>query len=221
MRILVVEDEPKIAGSLAKGLKAEKYVVDIAENSDQAEVLAGNVDYDLVLMDWMIPGNRDGAELVRYWRGQDYPAAILMLTAKSSIGDRVQGLDSGADDYLPKPFAFDELLARVRSLLRRPKQHKGTQLKAGKLSLNTLNKRMSYDNQQIGLTGKEFQVMEYLVRRKGEIVTKDDLLNHVWSDEERVQYNTVETFIANIRKKLGSKASSCISTRRGYGYIIE
>lgn len=220
MRILVVEDEAKIANSLARGLRAEKYVVDVAENSEQAEVLAGNMVYDLVLMDWMIPGPRDGAALVRYWREQDYPVAVLMLTAKSSIGDRVQGLDAGADDYLPKPFSFDELLARVRALLRRPKQHKGTELKVGELKLDTLSKQLYYGKKRVYLTGKEFQLMEYMVRHKGEIVTKDDLLDHIWSDEERVQYNTVETFIANIRKKLGV-AGNCISTRRGYGYIIE
>ena len=201
-------------------MRAEKYIVDVAENSDQAEVLAGNMAYDLVLMDWMIPGTRDGAELISYWREHDYPAAILMLTAKGSIGDRVQGLDAGADDYLSKPFSFDELLARVRALLRRPKKHQGHELKAGDLKLDTLSKKLYYDGRQVALTGKEFQLMEYMVRRKGEIVTKDDLLDHVWSDEDRVQYNTVETFVANIRKKLGT-AGNCISTRRGYGYIIE
>lgn len=220
MRLLVVEDEPKIAKSLSRGLQAEGYVVDIAGDSDQAAVMTGSLEYDLILLDWMIPGPKDGAAFIRYLRSKDYPVPILMLTARSSIGDRVVGLDAGADDYLAKPFAFDELLARVRALLRRPKKHKGGELKADNLILDTIRKQAFLNTKPLDLTTKEFQLLEYLLNRKGEIVSKDDLLDHIWADEDRVQYNTIETFIANVRKKLGEN-HSLIRTRRGYGYIIE
>jgi DNA-binding response OmpR family regulator len=220
MRILVVEDEVKIAKSLEKGLTAEGYVIDIAFDSDSAETLADANTYDLVLLDWMIPGKYDGPGLLKLWRGAGEQAPILMLTARTSIGDRVVGLDAGADDYLPKPFSFDELLARVRALLRRPRAHGGNILKSGNTMLDVVAKTIEVGGRPIHLTAKEFQLMEYLLRHKGEVVSKDQLLDHVWADEERVQHNTVETFIANVRKKIGTK-ESVIQTVRGYGYKVD
>ncbi|HET8670916.1 MAG TPA: response regulator transcription factor [Candidatus Saccharimonadales bacterium] len=220
MRILVVEDEVKIAKSLEKGLSAEGYVVDVAYDGDSAETLAGANAYDLVLLDWMIPGKHDGPGLVRVWRGADEQAPILMLTARTTIGDRVLGLDAGADDYLPKPFSFDELLARVRALLRRPRAHGGNILKAEDLLVDVVAKTVEVKGKPIHLTAKEFQLVEYLLRHKGEVVSKDQLLDHVWIDEERVQHNTVETFIANVRKKFGIKGG-VIHTVRGYGYKVD
>lgn len=219
MRILVVEDEVKIANSLEKGLKAEGYVVDVAYDGDEADTLADANVYDLVLLDWMIPGRKDGAELIRSWRSEQKKMPILMLTARSAIGDRVEGLDAGADDYLSKPFSFDELLARVRALLRRPQEHSGTVLQSGPISLDAISKEVRVKNKIVHLTAKEFQLLEYLLHHKGEVLSKDQLLDHVWSDEERVQHNTVETFIANVRKKIGS-GDSVIQTVRGYGYKI-
>lgn len=218
MRILVVEDEVKIARSLEKGLKAEGYVVDTAYDGDSAAALAAANAYDLVLLDWMIPGKHDGPALVKVWREAGNQAPILMLTARTSIGDRVLGLDSGADDYLPKPFSFDELLARVRALLRRPKAHTGAVLKSGDLELDTVAKAVSLGGAPVHLTTKEFKLLEYLLVHKGEVLSKDQLLDHVWSDEDRVQHNTVETFVANVRKKIGE---AVIQTVRGYGYKIE
>ena len=218
MRILVVEDEVKIAKSLEKGLQAEGYVVDVAYDGDMAETMADASSYDLVLLDWMIPGKHDGPGLVQLWREQKQQAPILMLTARTSIGDRVVGLDAGADDYLPKPFSFDELLARVRALLRRPKAHTGAVLEAAGLSLDTVAKTVLIGDQPIHLTTKEFKLLEYLMTHKGEVLSKDQLLDHVWADEERVQHNTVETFVANLRKKIGDAA---IQTVRGYGYKVE
>lgn len=220
MRILVVEDEVKIAKSLEKGLASEGYVIDIAYDGDAAETLASSNAYDLVLLDWMIPGAFDGPALVQLWRDRGEQMPILMLTARTTIGDRVQGLDIGADDYLPKPFSFDELLARVRALLRRPKAHGGNTLKSDGLELDVVAKTVMVEGQPVHLTAKEFQLLEYLLRHKGEVVSKDRLLDHVWSDEERVQHNTVETFIANVRKKIGS-GDALIQTVRGYGYKVD
>ena len=218
MRILVVEDEEKIARSLEKGLAAEGYVVDVANDGDTAETLVGSTAYDLVLLDWMIPGHRDGPALVQLWRDNSVQAPILMLTARTTIGDRVQGLDAGADDYLPKPFAFDELLARVRALLRRPQAHNGNTFESGPLKLDVVSKEVAVDTEPVHLTAKEFQLLEYLLRHKGEVVSKDQLLDHVWADEARVQHNTVETFVANLRKKIGE---AIIQTVRGHGYKVK
>ncbi len=218
MRILVVEDEVKIAKSLEKGLKAEGYVVDVAYDGDGAEAMVEATAYDLILLDWMIPGKHDGPGLAKLWREAGNQAPILMLTARTSIGDRVLGLDTGADDYLPKPFSFDELLARVRALLRRPKAHTGVTLRAGELELDTVGKTVAVAGKDVHLTTKEFKLLEYLLVHKGEVLSKDQLLDHVWSDEDRVQHNTVETFVANVRKKIGEMP---IQTVRGYGYKID
>ncbi|HUS25828.1 MAG TPA: response regulator transcription factor [Nevskiaceae bacterium] len=219
MRLLVVEDEAKIARSLEKGLKAEGYIVDVAFDGDQAETLMDANGYDLVLLDWMIPGKRDGPALIKLWRSQQVQAPILMLTARGTIGDRVEGLDAGADDYLSKPFSFDELLARVRALLRRPKAHNGNVFRTGPIALDVVAKTVDNDGTSVHLTAKEFRLLEYLLRHKGEVLSKDQLLDHVWADESRVQHNTVETFVANVRKKIGA-GDSIIRTVRGYGYKI-
>ena len=219
MRILVVEDEAKIARSLEKGLRAEGYVVDVAGDGDQAETMLSTGTYDLVLLDWMIPGRWDGPALVKLWRGRHEQVPILMLTARGRVGDRVEGLDAGADDYLPKPFAFDELLARVRALLRRPKAHDGNTLEAGAVALDVIGRTATFESKPVHLTAKEFQLLEYLLRHKGEVISKDQLLDHVWTDEDRVQHNTVETFVANVRKKIGG-GEQIIQTVRGYGYKI-
>lgn len=219
MRILVVEDEEKTAHSLEKGLSAEGYIIDVALDGDQAEALVSASEYDLVLLDWMIPGAYDGPALMKLWRSRNEQAPVLMLTAKGTIGDKVEGLDSGADDYLPKPFSFDELLARVRALLRRPKAHTGNILTSGSVEIDTLSKTVHKDGRVVHLTAKELQLLEYLIRHRGEVLSKDQLLDHVWADEARVQHNTVETFVANVRKKIG-EGDSVIQTVRGYGYKI-
>jgi two-component system, OmpR family, response regulator len=217
MKLLVVEDEAKIAKSLEKGLSAEGYIVDVAVDGDSAETLVDAGSYDLILLDWMIPGKHDGPALVKLWREQGMQAPILMLTARTTIGDRVQGLDSGADDYLPKPFSFDELLARVRALLRRPKKNTGNSFATGPLTLDVVSKEVTVRKEPVHLTAKEFQLLEYLLRHKKEVISKDQLLDHVWADESRVQHNTVETFVANLRKKIGDDV---IHTVRGHGYKV-
>ncbi|HUD08140.1 MAG TPA: response regulator transcription factor [Candidatus Saccharimonadales bacterium] len=219
MKLLIVEDEDKIARSLEKGLKAEGYIVDVAQDSDVAETLVSAGNYDLVLLDWMIPGKHDGPGLVRLWRDRQEQMPILMLTAKATIGDRVRGLDIGADDYLTKPFSYDELLARIRALLRRPKAHSNNVLRADKLKLDVIAKSVEYRQLPVHLTAQEFRLLEYLLRHRGEVLSKDRLLDHVWADESRVQHNTVETFIANVRKKIGP-GEAVIKTVRGYGYKV-
>lgn len=219
MRLLVIEDEVKLAQSLQRGLGAEGYVVDTAYDSDQADVLAGSTEYDTIIVDWMIPGKYDGPDLIKKWRQEKQQSPILLLTARGTIGDKVGGLDAGADDYLSKPFSFDELLARVRALLRRPKQHSGNNISVGQLSLDVTSKAVSVGANPIHITAKEFQLLEYLMRHAGEVLSKERLLSHVWADEDRVQHNTVETFIAHLRKKLGN-AGNLIETVRGYGYIV-
>lgn len=219
MKILVVEDEQKIANSLQRGLQAEGYVVDVANDGDMAETLAGAGTYDLVLLDWMIPGKYDGPGLIKLWHEQKKFMPILMLTAKGTIGDRVQGLDSGADDYLPKPFSFDELLARIRALLRRPAEGAGTSYHIGDVTINSISKTVEKNGHAVHLTAKEFQLLEYLAARKGEVLSKDQLLDHVWADDARVQHNTVETFIANLRKKIDKPGGeNVVRTVRGFGY---
>jgi len=219
MRLLVIEDEIKLANSLQRGLAAEGYVVDVAYDGDQADVLASSAEYDTIVVDWMIPGKYDGLGLIKKWRAADNQAPILLLTARGTIGDKVGGLDSGADDYLSKPFSFDELLARIRALLRRPRGHSGNDIKIGNLKLDVISKTVSIEGNNLHITAKEFQLLEYLMRHAGEVLSKERLLSHVWTDEDRVQHNTVETFIAHLRKKLG-KNGNLIETVRGYGYIV-
>ena len=167
----------------------------------------------------MIPGRYDGPGLIVKWKTDKKPFPILMLTAKGTIGDKVKGLDSGADDYLAKPFSFDELLARMRALLRRPREKINQTIQLDDLTLDPLAKTLTVNNKIIHVTAKEFVLLEYLLMHKGEVISKERLLNHVWDDQNRVQPNTVETFVAHLRKKLGSKNNS-IETVRGYGYVI-
>ncbi|HUB94135.1 MAG TPA: response regulator transcription factor [Verrucomicrobiae bacterium] len=219
MKILVVEDESKIALSLKRGLESEGYVVDLAEDGDVAETLTSAGVYDLVLLDWMIPGKHDGPGLIKLWHDNKQFMPILMLSARGTIGDRVQGLDTGADDYLPKPFSFDELLARVRALLRRPAAGAGTSYVIGDVNINSISKTVTKAGKPIHLTAKEFQLLEYLAARRGEVLSKDQLLDHVWADDARVQHNTVETFVANLRKKIDKPGGeNIVKTVRGFGY---
>lgn len=220
MKLLVVEDEIKLARSLEKGLQAEGYIVDISNDADTALTLVETSSYDLILLDWMIPGKMDGPGLIRTWRAAHEQAPILLLTAKTTIGDRVHGLDAGADDYLTKPFSFDELLARIRALLRRPKEHNGNTLSVGPVVIDVVSHTVTIAGKIAHLTAKEFQLLEYLMRHEGEVISKDRILDHVWSDDNRVQHNTVETFVANLRKKVGT-GGRVIKTIRGYGYKVE
>lgn len=222
MRILIIEDEHKIANSIKKGLEQEKFAVDVAYEGDNGYDLASTEDYDLIILDRLLP-NMDGLEICKQLRQQHIHTPILMLTAKGQIADRVEGLNAGADDYLVKPFAFIELLARVRALNRRPKKSEGSTLTLDNLSLDTLAFEVKRDNKPIQLSSKEFALLEYLLRHKNQVVTKDQIISHVWNYDSNVLPNTVEVYIGYLRNKIDKPFNnnpSLIHTIRGFGYKI-
>jgi DNA-binding response OmpR family regulator len=223
MRILVIEDEPKIAKAIKQGLELKGYAVDNVFDSEQGLSYAKDKAYDLIVLDRMLPGLKDGIEICQALRQDNNSVPIIMLTARGTLGDKIEGLNSGADDYLVKPFAFDELIARIRALLRRPKQNVSNNLQVGPLSLDTINFTVSRDGQNINLTHKEFVLLEYLMRHPGQVVTKEMIIDHVWNEESDVLLNTVEVYIGYLRKKIDEpfkNTKSIIETKRGFGYIL-
>ena len=223
MRILVVEDEHKIATSIKKGLEQEKYVTDIAFNGSDGFDLASTETYDLIILDLMLP-DKDGITICRDLRKLNIHTPILILTAKGQIQDKVTGLDSGADDYLTKPFSFEELLARIRALIRRPKLTAQTLLTVGDLTLNTTTYSVERKGKNIQLSNKEFALLEYLMRHASIIVSKDQIISHIWSYEAEILPNTVEVYIKNLRNKIDTPFEpgiALIKTIRGFGYKIQ
>ena len=216
MRILVVEDEHKIANSIKKGLEQESYAVDLAFTGNEGYDLASIEEYDLIILDILLPGI-DGIEICKKLRKGQIHTPILILTAKGQISDKVEGLNSGADDYLTKPFAFEELLARIRALSRRPLISQGSTLQVGDLSLNTLTFEVKRGDKSISLSSKEFALLEFLLRHKNQILKKDQIINHVWDYDADVLPNTIEVYIGYLRKKVGG---DFIQTVRGFGYKI-
>jgi DNA-binding response OmpR family regulator len=222
MRALLVEDEPKIARSIKKGLEAETFSVDIIDDGDSGLSYGRSPEYDVIILDWMLPGSMDGRAVCEALRAEGIKTPILMLTARDATEHKVSGLNSGADDYLAKPFEFDELVARLYALLRRPRNLLGKTLIVGELSLDPISKEVFYKDQPIELTAKEFALLEYLMRRAGTVVSKDDLIRHVWSDEDDVLPNTVEVYIGYLRGKIDRQFhTTYIQTRRGFGYIMQ
>ena len=222
MRILLVEDEHRIANTIKRGLEQEKYAVDVAYDGDTGLDLAFGEDYDLLILDRMLPG-MDGLEICRQLREKNIHTPILLLTAKSQIQDKVEGLDSGADDYLTKPFSFEELLARIRALIRRPKKTLDVVLKIADLSLNTKTYQVIRDEKNIQLSTKEFSMLEYLMRHAQTTVTKEQIIQHVWDYDADILPNTVEVNIKNLRKKIDQPFPDhppLIQTVRGFGYKI-
>lgn len=217
-----MEDEPKIAAAIKNGLVQEKYAVDIEYDGDSGLGAALSEPYDLMIIDRMLPGDVEGTEICRQVRDSGLHTPILLLTAKGSVSDRVEGLDAGADDYLVKPFAFDELLARVRALMRRPPETKGRVLKVGDLSLDTVTFEVKRAEKIIELSGKEFSLLEYLMRNAGRVLSKDSIIAHVWDFDADVLPNTVEVYIGYLRNKIDKpfKRPSLIHTQRGFGYRI-
>jgi len=216
MRILVVEDEHLIAQSLKKGLEQENYAVDLAYTGTDGYDLAASEAYDAIILDLMLPG-MDGVAVCQALRKDCVHTPVLMLTAKTQVPDRVQGLDAGADDYLSKPFAFEELLARLRALTRRPQETVGTVLTSGEISLDTTRFAVTYQGKPVELSSREFALLEYMLRHKGTILTKDQIIEHVWNYEADILPNTVEVYIRKLRSKLSETA---IQTVRGFGYKI-
>ena len=223
MRILVVEDEHKIANSIKKGLTQESFAVDVAYDGEQGFGLASTEEYDVVILDLMLP-KMDGLEICRKLRKEEnIHTPILILTAKGAVEDKVEGLNSGADDYLAKPFAFSELLARVRALGRRPKQTLDTTLGVEDLTLNTLNYEVKRGGKEIRLSKKEYSLLEYLVRHKGKVLTKDQIIGNVWDYDADILPNTVEVYIGYLRDKIDrpfKNKKPLIHTVRGFGYKI-
>lgn len=221
MRILVVEDEHKIAASIKKGLEQESYAVDTVHNGIQGYDFALVEEYDLIILDRLLPG-MDGLRICKKLREQQVHTPIIMLTAKGQIEDRVEGLDTGADDYLTKPFAFSELLARIRALIRRPKQFAGTTLQVSNLLLNPSTYEVTRANNRIILSQKEYTLLEYLMRHKEKIVSKDQIINHVWDYNDDVLPNSVEVYIKHLREKIDKPYPThpLIHTIRGFGYKI-
>lgn len=222
MRILVVEDEHKIANAIKRGLEQETYAVDVAYDGDSGLACAKADDYDLIILDRMIPGSIDGLEVCRTLRDAGNHTPILFLTAKDQVRDRVAGLDAGADDYLVKPFAFEELLARMRALLRRPQDTVGVILEADTLQLDTASFAVIRDGQSINLSKREFALLEFLMRNQDRVLSKDVIMNHVWDFDADILPNTVEVYMGYLRNKIEKpfKSTQLIHTQRGFGYVF-
>ena len=220
MKILIVEDEHLIANALKKGLQQEHYTVDLAFDGLKGFDLASTGDYDLVLLDLMLP-SLDGFEICQKLRQLQIHVPILILTAKSQIEDKIKGLNCGADDYLTKPFAFEELLARIRALTRRPQNSTTEIITVGDLSLNLSTYEVTRQSKTISLSAKEYSRLECLMRHANKIFTKDQLIQHVWSYESDILPNTVEVYIRNLRQKIDKNfTKKLIKTIRGFGYKI-
>lgn len=220
MRLLIVEDEKKIAGFLLKGLQEEGYAVDHATNGHEALSLVGVYKYDLVICDIIMPGI-DGFELVKRLRNLQLQMPIIMLSAKNQIDDKVTGLDAGADDYLAKPFAFNELLARIRALLRRKADYK-EQLTIADLVLEPAKHTVMRAGKNIDLTPKEYSLLEFLLRNQGRVVTRTSIIEHVWDMHFDSDTNLVDVFMSYLRKKIETNFSSrLIHSVRGVGYILK
>lgn len=219
MRILIVEDEHKIANALKRGLEQESYAVDVEYDGEDGLQAALNEDYDLLILDRMLPGV-EGMEICRRVREKNIHCPIIMLTAKDQIKDRVAGLNSGADDYLIKPFAFEELLARIKALLRRPQDNLGTVLKSDNLTLDTVNYEVKRDKKPIALSSKEYALLYYLLRNQNRVLSKDTIISHVWDFDADVLPNTVEVYMGYLRNKIDKpfKGPKLIHTIRGFGY---
>lgn len=221
MRILIVEDEATLAEAVAEVLRDARYAVDLASTGDEADEMMAFNDYDLVLLDWTIPGP-SGIELLRQWRGAGLDVPVLMLTGHDSVEDRIDGLDHGADDYLTKPFAFAELLARVRSLLRRRSKTYQGPLEADDLVMDRAAHRVELAGKPVKLSPKEFALLEYLLTRKGEVVSRSDISEHVWDATFDTATNTIEVILHRLRKKVdGARPEKLIHTVKGFGYVLQ
>lgn len=221
MRILLVEDEKKMASFIERGLKEEGYAVDVAADGEQGWEYVNSNDYDAIVLDLMIP-KISGLALCAKIREAGNQTSILMLTARDSVDDKIKGLDQGADDYLTKPFAFDELLARLRALFRRPRAvEEKTTLKSGEIEMDLITRAVTVRKEEITLSQKEFSLLEFLMRHKGEVVSRTQIAEHVWDMHFDPMSNTIDVFINYLRKKIDvSKSSSRIETVRGAGYRL-
>jgi DNA-binding response OmpR family regulator len=222
MRILIVEDEEKLAKSLKKALEKEGFAVDYVTDGSVAErrIEVCHKDYDLVILDWMLP-KKDGVEVCRSVRAQKIKVPIILLTARFDVNDKVNALDAGADDYLVKPFSLDELIARIRALLRRPPQALPTELKVQDLTLNASTRKVTRGGKEIELTVKEFAILEYLMRHPNQVINRNQILDHLWGFDFDSFSNVVDVHIKNLRKKINKSQGKLLETVRGIGYRIK
>lgn len=222
MRVLIVEDEHKIARALKKALEQETYAVDVAYDGDEGYAMATTEPYDVAVIDRMLPGKYDGVAIVKAMRAAKVHTPVIFLSALGSIADRTEGLDAGADDYLVKPFALEELLARVRALLRRPSEQQSTILKVGDLSMDTVTYSVERAGKPIQLTSKEFALLEFFLRNPGRPLSKDVIISHVWDYDADILPNTVEVYVKYLRNKVDIPFKNpLIHTVRGFGYKLE
>lgn len=221
MRILLVEDEERIAGFIKRGLKEEHYIVDVAHEGEKGLFLAEINPYDLIILDIMLPG-RDGISICKELRNKKKDVPVLMLTAKDKVGEKVSGLNSGADDYLTKPFAFEELLARIKALLRRKRMDKTSFLRVADLELDQLTHKVKREGKEIALTSKEYALLEYLMLHAGQIVTRTMISEHVWNEDFDSFTNVIDVYVNYLRNKIdkGFK-KQLIHTMRGTGYTLK
>ena len=221
MRILIVEDEGKLAAALKRGLENESYAVDLAADGEEGLGLAEVESYDLLLLDLMLP-KLDGVDLCRRLRAQGRQIPILMLTARDAIEHRVAGLDSGADDYLVKPFAFPELLARVRALVRRTGPSKDPVLRVADLEIDTVTRQVRRAGRPIALTSKEYAILEYFARNPNRVLSRLQIAEHVWDYDFVAMSNVVDVYVRNLRRKLGDdQEPRLLRTIRGAGYQLK
>jgi DNA-binding response OmpR family regulator len=216
MRILLVEDEPRIAADIAAALGSAGFVVEMAGDGEDAWFRGNTEDYDLVVLDLGLP-KMDGLAVLKRWRAAGRAMPVLVLTARGAWAERVEGIDAGADDYLPKPFRMEELLARARALIRRAAGHGGSVIEAGALSLDTRQMRIARDGVPVTLSPLEYRLVSYLMHHKGRVVPASQLLEHLYGDDDARDANALEAVVARLRKKLGAAA---IETRRGFGYCV-
>jgi DNA-binding response OmpR family regulator len=222
MRLLLVEDDPKISRFLLKGLREDQHVVDLTEDGPSGLDQAGATDYDAVVLDLMLPG-LDGFEVCRQMRSQGIDTPVLVISARDAVRDRVRGLDHGADDYLVKPFAFEELLARLRALDRRGRNRQTARtLSYGPITIDPVDHRVTLDRQTLSFTATEYRLLEYLVRRAESIVTRDQLAEYVWGGDYDPFSNVADVYVGYVRRKLqAALPRPLIHTVRGLGYILK
>jgi DNA-binding response OmpR family regulator len=220
MRLLLVEDDPRIARFVTRGLQEQSYAVDAVANGNDALYQVEINDYDLIVLDVMIPG-KDGFATCRAIRALGKRTPILMLTARDAVDDRITGLDSGADDYLTKPFEFGELLARLRALLRRPRELRSSRIVVGDLLLDTASQTAKRGNRLISLTAKEYALLEFLARNANRVIGRSEIAEHVWDESFDPFSNLIEVYVNRLRRKLGDRdGKPLLQTRRGSGYIL-
>ena len=221
MRILIIEDEKKVAGFIKKGLEEETYAIDVAHDGEEGLHLGSEGQYDLIILDIMLP-KVDGLEILSQLRNQGSDVPILLLTAKDAVDDRVTGLNKGADDYLTKPFAFSELLARVRVLLRRGKAEVKTILQVDDLTLDLVSHKVDRGGDEIELTGKEYSLLEYFMRNQDKVLTRTMIAEHVWDYNFDTFTNVIDVYINHLRKKIDKgRQNKLLHTLRGVGYIMK